>query len=409
MGLTRYMKSISRTQQQRGAVSLFVVIFAMLIITVIVVSFLRLMLSDQNQATNANLAEGARNSALAGVEDAKRALLRYNEYCKSHSDAECAALEATISSDVCNQAVRIGDVVRGDVESGGTGSQPGEIKVQQTYDSNDSLLDQAYTCVLLKLNTDDYIGVAGVNTTQIVPLVGASSFDRVTVQWFSREDLGSGTTAVSLESTAASRLMRSNWPTNRPPVLRTQLMQFGSSFRLSDFDAMSGSESNTNSIFLYPTSNGTQTVQSFTARDVRSGSAGDEAPADAAIDTPLGVRCETSLSSGGYSCSTTLVLPTPIGGGDRTAFLRLLPYYNATHYRVTLSSGASAAPVQFKAVQPEIDSTGRANNVFKRVASRVDLYNIGSVFPNAAVDISGNFCKDFSVTDVEYIAGSCTP
>jgi len=381
----------------------------MLIITVIVVSFLRLMLSDQNQATNANLAESARNSALAGVEDAKRALLRYNEYCNTHSDAECSALATTISADVCNQAVRVGDVVSNDVESGGNGSQPGEIKVQQTYDSNDRLLDQAYTCVLLKLNTDDYIGVVGASATQIIPLVGADDFDRVTIEWFSRDDLGSGTTTVSLESTASSRLMQSTWPTTRPPVLRTQLIQFGDNFKLSDFDAMSGESSNTNSIFLYPTSNGTQTVQSFTARDVRSGGVGEQAPADAAIDTPLGVRCETSLSSGGYSCSATLVLPAPIGGGGRTAFLRLLPYYNATHYRVTLSSGASATPVKFNAVQPEIDSTGRANNVFKRVASRVDLYNIGSVFPNAAVDISGNFCKDFSVTDVEYIAGTCTP
>ncbi len=410
MGLTNRMKNISRIQNQRGAVSLFVVIFAMLIMTVLVVSFLRLMMSDQNQATSANLAEGARNSAMAGVEDAKRALLRYGEYCKSHSQAECDELATRLASDTCNLAVRIGDVVADDAQSGGSDTQPGEIKVQQTQNSGDALLDQAYTCVTMELNTDDYIGSIGVNSTQIVPLIGTSDFDRVTIEWFSREDLGATSSSnLSLQSTA-SRVMTSDWPANRPSVLRAQFMQFGDSFTLSDFDSTTNSgESNANTLFLYPTSNGTQAPQSLTARDQRRAPSQEESPSDSSSDTPLGVRCQSSLSSGGYACSVTIVLPNPVGGGDRTAFLRLVPYYNSTHFRVTMSDGSASNIVQFDAVQPEVDSTGRANNVFKRMSARVDLYNIGSIVPGAAVDVTGSFCKDFSVTDNRYVAGTCTP
>lgn len=403
------MKNISN--KQSGAVSLFVVIFATLLITVVTVSFLRLMVSDQNRASNSDLSQSAYDSAQAGVEDAKRALLRYQKICTEQGESACNALGDQISAADCNDALRIGDVIDSD---------SGEVLIQQTSSSGDASLDQAYTCVTIGLETDDYLGSLSANESKLVPLIGvgsdgSSTFDRVTIEWFSADDIGtaaSGSYAVSLTGDTNPRplLAQASWPINRPSVLRTQLMQFSNDgFTLDSFDTTTASsESNANTLFLYPSSGGSTAVESFTARNLRKTTPTGNTPPATGDSSPLGIRCRTSLATGGYACSATLQLPQPVGGGTRTAFLRVTPFYNATHFRVTLANGS--APVKFNGVQPEVDSTGRANDLFRRVSSRVDLIDTSFAYPEAAVDVIGNFCKDFAVTDTQYIAsGTCTP
>jgi hypothetical protein len=80
----------------------------------------------------------------------------------------------------------------------------------------------------------------------------------------------------------------------------------------------------------------------------------------------------------------------------RTAFLHLSALYNQAHYKIQLEDSTGAV-VQFANVQPEVDSTGRANDLFRRTVSRVELSGDFS-YPNAEIDITGNLCKNFSVT-----------
>lgn len=411
--------STKRTfNKQAGAVSLFVVVFAMLMVTVVTVSFLRLMMADQRQATDSDLSQSAYDSAQAGVEDAKRSLLRYRQICATQP-SNCDALGDSLATAECNAALRIGNVVRPGDESGGTGSQTGEIKVQQSTSTGDAAFDQAYTCVTMQLKTSDYVGSMGAGESQIVPLIGVSEFDTATVSWYSRDDVTTADGSVILPGVSMGRSLvtQNSWSVNTPSVLRAQLIQFGSSFRLSDFDITnSDGENNSSTVFLYPTSGAGSTSDAFTALDSRKETADDEPEPDTAAITPRGVKCQASIATGGYACTMSLTLPAPIGGGDRTAFLRLTPFYNATHYRVVLSEGAPLSNgtniVNFKDVQPIIDSTGRANDVFRRVQSRVNLYNTDFPYPDATVDITGDFCKNFGVSDdpATYTStNSCTP
>ncbi len=383
----------------------------MLLITVVTVSFLRLMVHDQQQASNSDLSQSAYDSAQAGVEDAKRALLQYEKNC-NYNLSNCSFANA-VSTTQCNAALT------GISGSGATGPNglPSEIPVQQSQNGNDTALDQAYTCVLIGLNTDDYLGTVKANESQLVPLASAAPFDRVQVQWFSSEDVSSGA-AVSLTGVSATGyplLTQGQWPVNRPSIMRAQLMQVAGKFTLNNFDTVSGSQSNAATLFLYPTSKLPTGPLSFTANDQRKTNIATDPAPKTTLETPLSVSCVSSLTAGGYACSAELVLPQPVGGAannsDRNAFLRLGALYNASHYRVTLWNGpigpGNPNPVQFASVQPQIDSTGRANDVFRRVVSRVNLYDT----IDAGIEVTGDFCKDFSVTNTQYIAGAiaCTP
>jgi Tfp pilus assembly protein PilX len=408
------MKNIS-TNKQSGAVSLFVVIFFMLLVTVVTVSFVRLMIHDQQQASNDDLSKSAYDSAQAGVEDAKRAILKYQQNC-SNDPNNCDAYGAALSTGQCNGAL---DTFLG------TGST-GEVPVQQTQSGNDATLQQAYTCVTINLDTGDYQTSGAANQSVIVPLYSSRPFDRIHIEWFSKDDVSPATKNLSLSGVNASGQPLFNqglWPANRPPLVRAQLMQFAGSFNMSNFDVVSGSQSDASTMFLYPTSQPNIGDRVYTAYDQRKTTpTGDPMPKDS-LTTPTAVSCEPNLNTNIFACSAVLEVPQAIGAAnnDRTAFLRLTPLYNATHFKVTLWDGPvilNPKPndplinaVGFKAVQPEVDSTGRANNVFRRVVSRINLFDTNFPYPDAAIDVTGDFCKDFSVTDTQYIASvnTCTP
>ena len=391
----------------RGAVSLFMVIFSMLVITIVTVGFLRIMTADQRQATANDLSQSAYDSALAGVEDAKRALLKYQRDCIADSTKCGGTFKEALKSDTCNAAVtRFAGVAE---------TSNGEVLVQQSTGSvNDRNLNQAYTCVTVTPDTEDYVGTLGPNEQVLIPLRAANgTFDRVVLSWFSREkDVKSASGDIDRAPVAGmAMLAQDRWPDNRPPVMRTQLMQFGPDFLLSDFDAETTSgESNANTAFLYPTSSNVNTMNIATNDGRRAGSA--EYPSQAsATNTPYPASCRANVSAGGYACEMTVILPRAIGSTSdaRTAYLRLVSLYKGTSFKVELRSGDSNTPVLFDGVQPAIDSTGRANDLFRRVKARVNLEAASFPFPEAAVDVADNFCKDFTVTPEQYITGTCRP
>jgi len=170
------MNKINR-HSQAGEVSMFVVIFAALLIVVVTISFVRIMTQSQQQATANDLSQSAYDSAQAGVEDAKRALLRYQTLCQNSTEAACKDALAGISIDTCNTAVdELGDV---DVVDN-------EVKVKT---GGDNALDQAYTCVKITPNTIDVLGNLTDNSSKIIPLRGIDQFNIIQIQWFSHDDL----------------------------------------------------------------------------------------------------------------------------------------------------------------------------------------------------------------------------
>jgi hypothetical protein len=281
-----------------------------------------------------------------------------------------------------------------------------EVVVKQN--AGDVSLQQAYTCVKLDLQTPDYQGTLAQDEGKLIPLRGVSSFDTVTIEWFTSKDLKNGTSTINVPSFSAGTplLTQTAWNAsttpNRPSIMRSQLIQFGDKgFTLNDFngDTNTGNTSNANTLFLYP-SNVIDSTKTFASNARKT-----------ATSKPVLATCQSTLTSGGYACSATILLPDPIGGGNRQAYLQLNSLYKKSSYRVSLSGPLGS--VDFDAVQPEVDSTGRANDLFRRIQSRIESFD--GVYPEATIDITGSFCKNFIITDkeVDYtdygIAAGCTP
>jgi Tfp pilus assembly protein PilX len=382
-------------------VSLFVVIFTALLLTIITISFVQLMVRDQRQATASDLSQSAYDSAQAGVEDAKRLLL-LDQACKNGTAAagvNCAAVASALAPDAgglqsaCDTLAQSGIVSQTD----------GETVIQQSTGDNAAQLDQAYTCVKIATNTADYLGQLENDESTIIPLKGDRPFSQIELSWFSAQDLSStNNLTVGFPSTGSNVTLPrvgTRWPANNPALMRAQLMQVGGNFALADFDG--GADAAT--LFLYPLALGPadQSTMSFSL-DARK----------SPTNTPRAVDCRTTLAGGGYACKAIIQLPDPVNGNaaNRTAYLRLSAIYNKAHFQIKLLDSTGGA-VNLSGVQPEVDSTGRANDLFRRVLARVELRG-DVVYPNAEIDLLGNLCKNFTVTGTPagYITSpTCTP
>lgn len=368
----------SRHYFEQGATALIIVIFSILLLTTVSVGFMRLVINDQTRSTNDELSRGAYDSAMAGVEDGKRVL----EACRldSSSDA-CKA----ISDKQCTTISEAGLV---------TPSADGDVLLK-TESGADGGYDQAYTCVIVSPDTQDYKGSLENDSSRIIPLdTTGSSFNSLTILWFKRGTLLNGTSATAraanLESfpTVAGWLPASSPPTVVPPVIRAELMTYNKGgFSPNDFDksAASGASAGANTLFLYPSANGLDSSMFSKDGRTRAGS----------TSLVTGSRCDDSDAT--YFCHITLTLPqslTSMSDPGYTASLRLTSIYGGTDFAVKLPPGTT-----FSGVQPIIDSTGRAADIFRRVEARVERVNPNEndLYPRATVDLTNNFCKAFSV------------
>ena len=353
-------------RQEHGGVSLFIVIFTTIIITIVTVSFTQLMIHNQQQATANDLSQRAYNSALAGVEDAKRVLVSMQEECNGGSAEKCTDLTNAVSSQKCDTLSKAGI----------TGVTSGGIYQETTVGNTDD--NQAYTCVKIDTKTKDYEGSLKADESTVIPLFGSSNFNEITVTWFTHDDSGqddADQTVNLFASTPPGALPpQSVWGSQTPSLLRAQYIP--GSVSTSDLD------DDAKTTFLYPSTVGTDvTVNALDRRDPSIGSY-----------NPHFAGCETTYQTAAGACRVKLKVSS-----TRKAYLQLSALYNATHFTIKLSK--SGRSVTFDGVQPKVDSTGRAADLFRRVVARVKVSGVSLPYPNASVNTRGDFCKDFSLKD----------
>jgi hypothetical protein len=376
---------MAKRAQQAGAVSIFAVIFAALLLTILTAGFIKIMLRDQQQATSNDLSQSAYDAALAGVEDAKRVI----RACQQGASTACQALA---KPDDCHVIARAGIVA---------GATIGETLVKSSS-TNGQKFDQAYTCVNITMDTPDYLYEAREDKSQLIPLRAQSAFNQVVVEWYTRDDTNGSATAGRPNGSGDQLPARSEWnqsPANpAPPLMRAHVMLPGASFDLKHLDETGASMT----AFLRPL------VVSPRHKESSVNLASQpRATKDGSYDTTTTpISCSSTFANQGYACRVSMTIPDTSPEASANALLRLLPLYKAAHVRVSLAY--NGAPVKFHGVQPSVDATGRASNLFRRVDARLQ---IGSDFPypNNALEVNNSLCKDFSVAADKVVAGSCRP
>ena len=477
---------------RKGAASIYIVIFTTTLLGIIALSFVRIMLAESMRTTNYSLSQSAYNSALAGIEDAKIVLLRYQS-CVNNGEYTAGGGK----TGNCNDLLKLFGTQNAAYETSQNCSIVGEIlhpsmdnnkeTLIQTRDNYDTgTVDQAYTCVKIAAYTEDFLATLNSkNPTKLIPLRSDSpamqaSINRIQIQWFDDQnyaDVADGNGLLkedeyygfwekdgglsrksSLEGTTisnkgdyslSSKSDLDNSFTTKPlvpPVIQATLVQTADTFTMEQFYASEGtadnSKTNRGTLMLRPTSN--KSDSSFvTSRklDVSDDGSGNKNhsnvlpknslaySANKSYNTPMDVYCKPNDSSwGNYACSADFFVPSPIGSTDghrnmSTSFLVVnLPYggpqtdisvkmlscvdptapINST---VTDSSkDPNCKVVYFANVQPMVDSTGRANDLFRRVESRIELADTNFPIANYALAMTDpsnevGIAKDYYVTN----------
>lgn len=382
-------KQMNKKMKQQGAVSIFIVIFFALLLSVITLGFVRLMSQDQEQSNITDISQSAFDSAEAGVEDAKRALIQYRKACAANvASTECQAFESALNSGECDTISRLSS------QLGLSMNEDGSVRVETN--TNDAALLQAYTCVQVALSTPDYVRNVGANTSDFIPLRGTGEFNTVDISWFIAADAGLSAEGEFVlpgvgdeDFTPPEFPAVEEWNDATPPVMRVQLMQHNS----SSFDQQA-LEDGSSTLFLYPVANG--------------GTPGNEVPftrfSRNTPNQPIMVNCTTD--AGGYACNARLQLTGSLAATpDKSSYLKVTPLYKGSTFRLQLNGGN----VEFDGVQPSVDSTGRANDAYRRVESRIRFDDATGGYPENALETTSDICKDFAVSSEPLTLGSCQP
>lgn len=427
---------------KNGVASFYIVAISTLILVIIAVSFATAMISEMTRTSNNDLAQSAYDSAMAGIEDAKLAYYNYKK-CKTTptyvSDAmSCADIIDLVEGKKEGYCDMVADIL-GRVKDEELG-----VLVQESNIDND--MQQYYTCVKMTNVTEDVLDTLSESeSTYVIRLsfddgVDANSVDKVKVSWRSRGQVIDNFN-YNYYSSFDNRPGLFNREIATPAVLSVGMIQTGTEFSWDDFGKVYayGNKTNRGTVFLVPTND-----KSVASR--HTGSTGfDEYRFEGSWNEndekneigdggfyksnnknnknyPFMVYCDESTGED-FPCSVEISISEPVSSyrrsGDTFTFVVTLPYGGpATDFSLEFFCEESCMSINnqvgereqrrayLHGVQLEVDSTGRADNIYRRIKTRfveeesnVKMYSYVYSFPLYAVQLlDGSINKNLTVT-----------
>ncbi len=441
-----------RNKFKKGAASFYIVAFSTLILVIIAASFAAIIISEITRTSNDDLAQSAYDSALAGVEDAKLAFYNYRS-CKNsgatavelNNDGELSCGEIIWLFEESDDCDMVGRVLGRSANIDGVQAQlgdnmdvGGEVLIQESSTAGNNM-QQAYTCVKVETLLGDYrSSLSSANQVRVIKAnfgegISASDIDKIKISWFSDSN-GTSYRYNNFQSNKVVFPSLTIKPAAAPPTISVAMIQTAGTFNLSDFETTVGSQTDRGMVYLVPTKSSSSASTSVEnnyigAYNGTSNSIGSQSFLKSndktAKNLPYAVYCPEN-SGAEFACETTISLPEPVGGNrndDTFVFIVSLPYgkpdtsfslqflcrdgKNCGTQTVVAEDGTVTEEptniASLEGVQIGVDSTGRANDLFRRVEVRLEGSDASSLSVLGPIELLGDgksvlLEKDYAVT-----------
>lgn len=327
---------------EKGIVSIIVVMIIIMILTLIVLAMSRNANREQRQALDRQLSSQAFYASEAGVND----MINYIRANFSNRDRVPDQKTKCDNSEISDPSV---------LPSGNL--------------SGDNLIQ--YSCILYDLEppTLEFGNVSGQSTITTIQNGNSTGIKELTFSW---DDDGGGNEFSGCPSIGNNVLPPvSGWTNCDAGMLRIELIDANDLSRQSIID-------NNFTAFLLP--NGSATIGAIALGSSKGSSQGDFVSGGCGSHTPATPRkCAVTINNIGLS-------------GNSLLTLRMRTLYKSTSNVVISGLGQDDQPINFKNGQVMIDSTGKANDVLRRLQVRLP---IRPKFDNSdfAVKTTGPLCK----------------
>lgn len=328
-------------KDQQGLVSIIVTMIIMFILTLIVLGFAQLSRREARQSLDRQLAQQANYAAEAGVNDAFRAI-------KSGF---------TTDKNTCGPDSSIPALAKNQLNASGS--------VQ-------------YSCLLIKQSSNTLeFGNIDTEKSSVLPMNNKSSgtpLGTIIVSW----QRNAAPATNNYPGAGGNFPSYSGWATNNNAgILRLDLIPTNGSLKRNDLISNSGAA------FLYPSGRGSPGIVNT--------------PFAAGDGSGIIASAKCNSSNGPYTCRASIS-----GLNSDKYYLRLKSIYMPNKVSICMADSTGLAcdtTKEFSGGQIVIDSTGKAQDVVKRINTRILNPNVtkGNDYPENVFQALDGFCKKFDV------------
>ncbi len=401
-------------EKKRGGASMFIVVFSIIILSIITLAFTRLMISEATKTTNNDLSQSAYDSALAGVEDAKIAITRYHD-CLARGyvagTGYCGEIIKHMTEGMKNQDC---STVKNVLTREANESTENAVVIQETQNSSDTgnnaNMLQSYTCVTIQENLEDYrTTLDSNNRMRVIPITGftESGDAYIKIRWFSQAN------AVKAHSDAGHsikfcpeyfyRAGSCDGDQQMPTTLSVRLIQADEEFNLSELSVSKASnQTDTGMLYFVPDKNAA-------TNSVPVAEWGNSA--NKGMNEPYRIKCNEDND---WMCYAEITLPKTFKNSNKrntnATFLILSLPYGEPETDVSLamyktSEFNESERFIFTSLQARVDSTGRANDLYRRVEARIDLTDTTFPYPEFELNLTGG--EDSTLKKLFWVTMNC--